>query len=119
MSDQATPRHFHLGMRCAECFRAAKDEWYAAGRKDGLEEGTSIGYEAGLDERPDPDTVRGWQADELRQVVADAHRRAGHVGRFGLCRDPMCAAIEEWLYHETRPAVREPKAAVLGRMAAG
>lgn len=42
-------------------------------------------------------------AEYTRSVFVNAHRNAKHTGRFEHCADPMCAALEEWLYHETRP----------------
>ena len=107
--------HEHVDGRCGWCFRAGNEKGYRSGHSSGFEEG----YHDGVDSCPDPDYVRAAQADELREVAERAHRRAGHDGRFELCREAMCAAIEDWLYHESRPAGREPREAVMGRMVAG
>lgn len=34
----------------------------------------------------------------MREYMTEAHRRAGHPGRFDVCRDPMCEAIERYLH---------------------
>lgn len=90
---QLTPKaHRHVeGGVCLVCFESGENDGFVAGADSGREEAMRHS-----------DYVRAEQADELRQVAETAHCHARHGGRFGVCRDVMCAAVELWLHFESR-----------------
>jgi hypothetical protein len=106
------PAHEHVeGGVCMVCFKSGENAgWQAV---------SASGWEAAMEETPSPDYVRAEQADELREVAETAHRQARHAGRFEVCREAMCAAIELWLHFESRPVAGQSSKAAMERMVRG
>lgn len=103
--------HEHVDGVCEEC--------HATGFDKGHEEGIAFGYGMAVEEIPGADTVRGWEAEALREAAKDAHRAARHGGRWEDCGDVVCSALERYVYERTRPAERHFVEAKAARMVAG
>ncbi len=43
---------------------------------------------------------------DVEGMAREAHQHADHCGRWEHCPDLICAAIERWVHHETRPVGR-------------
>ncbi len=92
---------------CVECRLAT----YANGHSHGLAEGADSGYMAAMEDGPHKPSDAVW-LDDVRSVLVDAHRNAGHGGRWEVCTDVVCAELERWLHFETRPEAVQSRPAM-------